>query len=129
MRLIVCGGREYDDVPRLWKILDQIDARDIANGGEGIRCLIDGAQEKERKDGSKVGADYWAHQWALARNRPTDRFHADWDGEGRSAGPKRNARMADESGATHGLAMPGGRGTANMIENMHRVGLKVRVEK
>src|SRR5690349_5591086 len=93
MRLLVCGGREFDDVPRLWKLLDEINQRRIAEHGDGIRCLIDGAQQKRRRDGSIVGADYWAHQWALAHDTPTERYHADWDGEGRSAGPKRNRRM------------------------------------
>lgn len=130
MRLIVCGGRAFCDVPRLWAILDGIDERDIAKGGEGIRLLIDGGQKHELSgERGTVGADYWAHQWALARNRPTLQFHADWDGEGRSAGPKHNARMADESKATHGLAMPGNRGTANMVENMRRAGIIVRDER
>ncbi len=129
MRLIVCGGREFDDAPRLWFILDGIDDRDKLTGGEGIRCLIDGGQQRRRKDGAWVGADYWAHQWALARNRPTERYFADWDAHGKSAGPRRNARMADESNATHGLAMPGGNGTNNMVENMRRVGIVVRDER
>lgn len=125
MRLLVCGGREFSDVPRLWSILDGIDERDKQRGGEGIRCLIDGAQVKVLPDGSKVGADYWAHQWALARNLPAERFPADWDGYGRAAGPKRNQYMFDEGKPTHGLAMPGGKGTAGMVSIMKAGGIPV----
>lgn len=115
MRLLVCGGRNFDDVPRLWALLDAINLKRIAERGDGVRCLIDGGQMKKRKDGSIVGADYWAHQWALARGTATERYHADWSAHGRSAGPKRNRRMRDEGRPTHGLAMPGGDGTANMV--------------
>ena len=118
MRLLVCGGRDFADVPRLWSILDGINQRRITRYGDGIRCLIDGGQQKTLTNGAIVGADYWAHQWALARNVPTERFLADWDGMGRSAGPKRNQRMFAEGKPSHGLAMPGGAGTANMISIM-----------
>lgn len=116
MRLLVCGGRDFDDVPKLWALLDAINRKRIATHGDGIRCLIDGGQMKKRPDGRIVGADYWAHQWALARGTDTERYFADWDAFGRSAGPKRNRKMRDEGKPTHGLAMPGGAGTANMIE-------------
>lgn len=119
MRLLVCGGRAFDDVPWLWSILDGIDARHIERGNEGgVRFLIDGGQMQKLACGRIVGADYWAHQWALARNKQTLRFLADWDGVGRSAGPIRNKRMFDEGAPTHGLAMPGGKGTANMVSIM-----------
>lgn len=125
MRLLVCGGREYRDVPRLWAILDGIDWRDKERGGDGIRCLIEGAQVKTVEEGLKVGADYWAHQWALANGRTTCRFPADWEGYGRAAGPKRNQYMFDEGRPTHGLAMPGGRGTASMVRIMKAGGIPV----
>lgn len=124
MRLLVCGGRDFRDVPRLWAILDRIDQKNKDDGGEGIRCLIEGAQVKII-EGVKAGADYWAHQWALARNVPTARFPADWDGYGKSAGPKRNQHMFDQGKPTHGLAMPGGRGTASMIRIMRAGGIPV----
>jgi len=123
MRLLVCGGRDFDDVPRLWRILDDL------NGRYTIACLIDGAQEKQREDGGVVGADYWAHQWACARGAETERFHANWTELGKSAGPKRNQRMIDEGKPTHCLAMPGGRGTADMVSRAKAAGIPVRVEQ
>lgn len=119
MRLLVCGGRDYDDVPRLWAILDGINKRRVDLVGDGIRCLIEGGQEKLLDDGRIVGADYWAHQWALARGTPSERYFADWKGLGKAAGPARNKRQFEEGKPTHGLVMPGGRGTENMRSIMY----------
>jgi hypothetical protein len=128
VRLLVCGGRDFDDVPRLWRVLDEINARRIREHGDGIRCLIEGGQQKKRRDGSIAGTDYWAHQWALARGVDTERYHADWDAHGRAAGPKRNRRMHQEGKPTHGLAMPGGSGTADMIEVLKAAHTPLRIE-
>lgn len=125
MRLLVCGGRDFCDVPRLWALLDGINARRIAEHGDGIRCLIDGGQVKILSDGRKVGADHWAHQWALATGTDTERHFADWDAFGKSAGPRRNRSMFDDGKPTHGLAMPGGTGTADMIAVMRAGGIPV----
>lgn len=119
MRLLVCGGRNFDDVPRLWRILDGI------AGKHEIECLIEGAQVKRRPDGSLVGADHWAHEWAKARGIPNERFPADWTGNGRSAGPKRNRKMRDEGNPTHAVAMPGGNGTENMVSLLKEAGIPV----
>jgi hypothetical protein len=126
-RLLVCGGRDFDDVPWLWNVLDEINQRRIAQHGDGISCIIDGGQVKKRDDGALVGADYWAHQWALAHDVPSERFFADWNGLGRSAGPVRNRRMLAEGRPTGGLAMPGGNGTAHMVSLLREARIPVRV--
>ncbi len=129
MRLLVCGGRYFSDVPRIWAILDQIHNRRMREHGDGVAILIDGAQKYRKPDRSIVGADYWAHQWALARGIPTVRFPADWSKHGNAAGPIRNRQMLREGRPTHGLAMPGGSGTYDMTTVMSAAGVKVRVEK
>ena len=129
MRLLVCGGRDFADVPLLWSLLDAINGRRIASHGDGIRCLIEGGQQRKREDGAIVGADYWAHQWALARGTPAERYFADWKGLGRSAGPKRNRKMLIEGKPTHGLAMPGGNGTADMVAVLKDAGVPVWIIK
>lgn len=111
MRLLVCGGRDFKDVPLLWRTLD--DLRD-KTPEPGIRLVIDGASDDVT--GPYVGADYWAHQWALARNIPTVRQHAKWREQGRAAGPIRNEEMFERHQPEHVVAFPGGRGTANMIK-------------
>ena len=117
MKLLVCGGRDFIDVPLLWRTLDEL--RD--NTPEpGIRLVIDGASDDVT--GPYKGADYWAHQWALARNIPTVRVHAKWQEQGRSAGPRRNGEMIEAHRPDRLVAFYGGRGTANMIEQASRAG-------
>lgn len=71
------------------------------------------------------GADYWAHQWALARGKPTIRVHAEWQAKGRAAGPIRNQLMLDEHTPDALVAFPGGRGTADMVRRATAAGLKM----
>jgi hypothetical protein len=118
MRVIVCGGRDFVDVPKLWRYLDEIAK------ATPIRCIIDGASDDVT--GPYVGADYWAHQWALSRNIPTARFHAHWKKLGRAAGPMRNRDMAARSDASLVVAFSGGRGTKSMIETAKNAGIEVR---
>ncbi len=118
MRLLVCGGRYFDDVPLLWSIMDSINKRRIDEHGDGIRLVIEGGQCFTDKNGRNLGADHWAHEWANARNVANERYFADWASEGRAAGPIRNKRMFLEGKPSHGLAMPGGSGTANMVSIM-----------
>jgi hypothetical protein len=119
IRLLVCGGRRFDNVAKLWGLLDGIAMR------HGIACVIEGAQQHALPDGTIVGADYWAHQWALARDYSSERYHADWDGLGRSAGPTRNRRMLEEGRPTHAVATRGGKGTAHMVSLLKEAGVPV----
>jgi YspA, cpYpsA-related SLOG family len=121
VKIIVCGGRDFVDVPMLWRELDQI----AANTPEpGIRLVIDGASDDVT--GPYKGADYWAHQWALARNIPTVREHANWDQQGKAAGPIRNGEMLKRHTPYMVVAFPGGRGTSNMIDQAERAGVVVQ---
>lgn len=118
MRVIVTGGRQYADPAHVWRTLDNID-RDL----DQIRCVIDGASDDVT--GPYVGADYWGHQWALARTRPAMRYHADWRTYGRAAGPIRNQRMIDDGKPHLIVAFPGGNGTHNMIALAEKAGIEV----
>ena len=62
-KMLVCGGRDYADVPWIWLNLDRIDNE------RKVQCIIDGAQSKYDPSRGMIGTDYWAHQWALARAR------------------------------------------------------------
>lgn len=121
MRLLVCGGRDFIDVPLLWRALDELRDR---TPEPGIRLVIDGASDDVT--GPYKGADYWAHQWALARNIPTIRQHAKWNSHGRTAGPIRNGEMLSVHQPDWLVAFEGGRGTANMIKQAEVAGIVVQ---
>lgn len=124
MRLLVCGGRDFRDVPWMWAELDRLDK--IGR----ISCVIDGVQQAVDKNGFIIGADYWGNQWAIARNRPEERFHADWDAFGKAAGPKRNRRMGEEGKPDLVMPFPRangdwGAGTKSMVAIARGLGIKV----
>lgn len=53
-------------------------------------------------------------------------FEADWHTHGRAAGPIRNRRMIEEGKPDLVVAFPGGRGTANMVNQARAAGIEVR---
>lgn len=111
MRVLVCGGRDFNDALTLGSWLGGIHK----NNGP-ITLLIEG--------GAK-GADYMARKFAEWQGIPTKTFPADWDQHGKAAGPIRNKQMLDEGKPDLVVAFEGGRGTANMIELAKKAGVKV----
>lgn len=109
-RVLVCGGRGYEDRVSLFKVLD------AAHYANPIECLIHGAAR---------GADSLAADWALDRDVLCKAYPADWDRDGRAAGPIRNQRMLDEGKPHMVVAFPGGRGTADMIRRAEKAGVPV----
>lgn len=112
MRVLVCGGRDYDDSHRVYQVLDKLHAE------AGIDIIIEG--------GAK-GADRLAREWAW---HPygcgmVETFDADWEAHGTFAGPMRNKRMLEEGLPDLVIAFPGGRGTADMIRKARRAGVEV----
>ena len=118
MRVLVCGGRNFQDVPFLWRKLDELHAR-----GDGIALVIEGGSDAVA--GEYYGADYWARMWAKAHNVRSETCWADWDQFGRWAGPKRNKEMIDKFEPHLVLAFEGGAGTANMIKQAKDAGIPV----
>lgn len=109
-RVLVCGGRDYEDRAQLFRVLD---AAHLANP---IICLIHGAAR---------GADTLAADWALGRGVLCNAYPADWDRDGRAAGPIRNKKMLDVGKPHLVIAFPGGRGTANMKQQAEAAGVPV----
>lgn len=110
IRVLVCGGREYDDAATVERVLDGI------NEATPIRAII---------HGNARGADTLAHQWALARKIGGWACPANWSRDGRRAGPLRNQRMLGHSPDLV-VAFPGGNGTADMVKRATRAGVAVR---
>lgn len=110
MRLLVCGGRSYDDRERLFAALD------LAAAKCGMSTLIHGGAR---------GADRLAGEWAAARRIQETVYPAGWTEFGRRAGPIRNQRMLDDGRPDGVVAFPGGAGTADMIRRANAAGLPV----
>ena len=81
MRVLVCGGREYEDAEALHQFMDEL-AR---------RITVDAVIE-----GDARGADRMAGEWAQCHGVQNLKFCAEWEELGRKAGPIRNQLMLDE---------------------------------
>lgn len=114
MRVLVCGGRDYNDVVRITQALDKLRAK------FGDFTVVQGGAR---------GADTLAKWWALSRNVACEEYPAQWDKYGKSAGYKRNALMADtlDTKTDCVVAFPGGKGTKNMVDLARARGIKVYV--
>lgn len=106
-RVLVCGGRDFDDGDLVFSVLDEIRPA----------VVIEGAAS---------GADHHAHNWAINRGRLNETYAANWRLHGKGAGPLRNQRMIDEGKPDLVVAFPGGRGTADMVRRAKAAGIPVR---
>ena len=109
-RVLVCGGRDFDDREFLDVVLDSL------HYFAGFRVVIHG--------GAK-GADDMAGRWASARHIVPEVYRAEWDKHGKEAGPLRNWRMAREGEPDLVVAFPGGKGTASMVRIARQCGIHV----
>lgn len=117
MRVLVTGGRTFRDRDWLWAGLDLIHSHPQMGP---ITEII---------EGGAPGADVRAGEWAHRREIRCTIVYAQWEKHGRAAGVMRNIEMA-RMAPDLVLACPGGTGTANMIENAEKAGLRVvKLEK
>lgn len=108
MRVLVCGGREFDDAQFLFDVLNSI---------KGIQKIV---------HGGAYGADQLAGRWAVANNIPVEVFPADWRQYGKRAGYLRNVQMA-ESKPDLVIAFRGGKGTEMMVKIAKEKDIPVKV--
>ncbi|MDN7703296.1 DUF2493 domain-containing protein [Burkholderia sp. AU44665] len=109
MKVIVCGGRDYEDADRLFSVLDEQHQK------EPISLLI---------HGGAVGADMLAMKWAKWRKVDYLTVNADWSAHGRAAGPIRNAKMLSYKPDLV-ITFPGGRDTADMTRQALAAGVEL----
>jgi predicted Rossmann-fold nucleotide-binding protein len=110
MRILVCGGRDYQNISAVRHALQALHAK------RGITLII---------EGGALGADRLAREWAAISAIPCVTFDADWKTHGKAAGPLRNDRMIAEGKPDGVVAFPGGRGTADMAGKAEAAGIKV----
>lgn len=111
MRILVCGGRDFDDWIFLRDKLDEL----VPYMTEKIVVIT----------GMAHGADKLGERWAMENWLAVDRYPADWKTHGKAAGHIRNKQMLDEGKPDLVVAFPGGRGTANMVRIAKEAGVKV----
>lgn len=110
MKVLVCGGRDYDDVVTLVSTLNRIHAE------TPIHDVVHGAAR---------GADMLAHEWAYQNNVRMWPCPANWKTFGKAAGPLRNNKMLRDHTIDLVVAFPGGAGTADMIRKAEAEGIRV----
>ncbi len=119
MRVLVCGGRDYEDGKKVFDVLDEIAC---VSGqyplGEHRLTIIHGAAR---------GADALADQWAVSNWQECEAYPADWDAYGKRAGGIRNQLMLDEGKPDIVVAFPGGAGTRDMVRRAEKAGVEVRL--
>lgn len=82
MRIVVCGSRDGVNRTFVCKVLSAMDETDPIT---------------ELAEGGAEGADALAHEWMRElKGRSVSTYPANWDTNGRAAGPIRNAKMLDE---------------------------------
>jgi len=110
LRVLVCGGRDFENREWLYHELDQLHSE------KPINLII---------QGGAVGADRLAKSWANSRYIDWVEVPADWKVYGKSAGSIRNQRMLDEQKPDLVVAFPGGTGTADMVKRAMKAGVSV----
>lgn len=108
MRIIVTGGRRYNDRATFAQVMEEY--------ADQTPTIVHGGMS---------GADMWGFLWAREKGFPQETFRADWDAHGRAAGPIRNQEMVD-AGADLVIAFPGERGTADCVRRAEAAGIPVR---
>lgn len=119
MRLIIAGTR-YGVPPHIFNRVMTNFMTSLDLHPEQIECVISGGQ---------TGVDTQGEQWAeYAMGIKVVRFPAEWDKHGKSAGPKRNAKMAKyavESPQNAAVIIHnGGIGSRSMYEEAWKAGIK-----
>lgn len=107
LRVLVCGGRDFQDQAKLWAALDDL---------TGVVLVIHGGAR---------GADSLGGAWAVARGIPVEVFPADWAKHRKKAGILRNIQMLTDGKPDLVVAAPGGRGTEDMVRRAVDAGVEV----
>lgn len=110
MRVLVCGGRLFDDEKFVRETLDRMHKE------QPFTLVI---------HGDARGVDTMAANWARENRIENSRFEAFWREWGKAAGPMRNKRMLIHGRPELVIAFVGGNGTADMVRQSCERGVKV----
>lgn len=113
MKVLICGGRAFDDGPFVDSHLNKLAA--------------DWPSDTIIIEGGALGADRLARLWAEENNYVVQTFPAQWKQYGDAAGMIRNQLMITKGQPDLVVAFPGGRGTADMIARAIAQGIRVKI--
>ena len=119
--VLATGSRGYQHRSAMWTTLDRVHA------ARPITLLGIGGCYSETPGGIPFlrGADLFAFEWAIKHSVPCLVLSADWDQFGKSAGPRRDAKLVPLVKPQTVVAAPGGTGTRNMVERCRAAGAEV----
>lgn len=120
MIVLICGGRDMSRTDA-WNWLER-NAKDELAFASGRTSSL--SIEKIIHGGCR-GADEGAGDWAKSEHIPIQVCPADWKKHGKAAGPIRNREMLTVHKPDYVIALPGGRGTADMIRQAEEHGVPV----
>lgn len=112
MRILVCGGRHFEDADRVHRELSHL------HWCRPLTVLAHGGLA-----GIGPAAEAWARRAGIA----VVRYPPNWEFFGRKAEGLRNAFMFEDSAPDLVLAFPGGRHTADLIARARDTGVAVLV--
>lgn len=115
-RVIVAGGRSFQDYARLEAALDYLLSGKVK---DHVIVIVSGTAR---------GADQLGERYARARGHVIDRYPANWDAHGKRAGYLRNSEMADNADAVVLFWDGQSKGTGHMLNIAVEKGLDHRVE-
>ncbi|CAB4139179.1 Mycobacteriophage D29, Gp61 [uncultured Caudovirales phage] len=123
IKVLVCGGRDYNDREFMYKVLDEL----VREGNHYTE-----PDSFNRKfptitiiHGNAKGADKMAGDWANDRGSKQVIFPANWNTHGKGVGHIRNQEMLDKGTPDVVIAFPGTAGTKSMIAKAKRAGVQV----
>lgn len=116
-RVIIAGGRDFNNYKLLHDTLDNL----LCNVKTRAKIIV--------ISGKARGADSLGEKYAIENNFDIKEYPALWNIEGRSAGYKRNERMAKNADALVAFWDGKSKGTAHMIELAKKMNLDYRVIK
>ena len=108
MKILVCGGRDFNDAELMEDVLKEYYITEII-------------------EGEARGADALSRRYAEHHGIPVRAFPADWKTYGKRAGYIRNSAMLSEGKPDCVVAFPGGKGTEMMIKLAKKAGIEVRI--
>lgn len=114
-RVIIAGGRDFDDYPLLVKTMDKL----LQNITDKVVVVC----------GMARGADSLGERYAKERGFEVKYSPANWDYHGKAAGYKRNEQMAQNADALVAFWDGESKGTGHMINLAKAYNLKIRIKK